>query len=79
MFILQANSEIKTLILKHNRFEDYGADCFSRIMDENVTLQTLDLSWQRFQSKACACIAEGIKVNMIVQQNISLIFCHLFL
>jgi Ran GTPase-activating protein (RanGAP) involved in mRNA processing and transport len=58
----QRNASIKTLMLRHNKFEDVGAQWFHDSMNENVTLETLDLSFNRFQNKGCVLLAQALKV-----------------
>ncbi|XP_052697479.1 leucine-rich repeat-containing protein 74A-like [Crassostrea angulata] len=58
------NASIKTLMLRHNMFEDGGAQWFSDSMNENVTLETLDLSFNRFQNKGCVLLAQALKDNV---------------
>lgn len=59
----QRNAAIKTLLLRHNKFEDKGAEWFNGVLNENVSLETLDLSWNCFQSRGCIMLCEAIKVS----------------
>ena len=61
--LFQNNTDLKTLILRHNGFEDEGAKWLRDAMSENDTLDTLDLSWNHFQWRGCCLIAEGIQVT----------------
>ena len=63
MSLFQNNTDLKTLILRHNCFEDEGAKWLRDAMSENDTLDTLDLSWNHFQWRGCCTIAEGIQVK----------------
>ena len=49
-------------MLRHNKFEDVGANWFAEAMNENVTLETLDISWNMFTTKGCVMIAEALRV-----------------
>lgn len=53
-------------MLRHNMFEDVGAQWFSDSMNENVTLETLDLSFNRFQNKGCVLLAQALKVQPFI-------------
>lgn len=55
---------MKTLILRHNSFEDEGAKLLKDSLIENDTLQSLDLSWNHFQWRGCCTIAEGVAVSL---------------
>ena len=50
-------------MLRHNKFEDVGANWFAEAMNENVTLETLDISWNMFTTKGCVMIAEALRVR----------------
>lgn len=60
------NTDLKTLILCHNSFEDDGAKQLRDALLENDTLITLDLSWNHFQCKGCCYIAEGMAVTRTI-------------
>lgn len=62
-FLFQKNTDLKTLILRHNSFEDKGAKYLKEALIENDTLVRLDLSWNHFQCKGCCLIAEGMMVS----------------
>ena len=49
-------------MLRHNSFEEKGAEWFANALADNVTLETLDLSWNHFQTRGCVIIADALKV-----------------
>ena len=59
-------------MLRHNLFEDEGAQWFSDSMNENVTLENLDLSFNRFQNKGCVLLAHALKVGLSLSLSLSL-------
>lgn len=63
----QKNTDLKTLVLRHNCFEDEGAKLLKEALIENDTLISLDLSWNHFQCKGCCSVAEGMAVSRINQ------------
>ena len=63
MLNLQKNTDLRTLILRHNSFEDEGARLLRDALQENDTMVNLDLSWNHFQWRGCCAIAEGMSVR----------------
>ena len=59
----QKNATLKHLILRHNYFEECGAHHFKDALSTNESLETMDLSWNRFRTRSAMLIAEGIQVG----------------
>lgn len=63
LFLLQKNSSLKHLFLKHNRFEQRAAFYFKHALSHNITLETLDLSWNCFSTRSVTLVAKGVQVS----------------
>ena len=59
----QKNTTLKHIILRHNYFEERGAHHFKDALSTNESLETMDLSWNRFRTRSAMLIAEGIQAS----------------
>ena len=60
--IQKKNRLLKHLDLSHNNFGDEGGRFLGQYIGSNETLESFDISWNKFQYKAAKEIAIGIKV-----------------
>ncbi|KAH9499563.1 hypothetical protein Btru_078124 [Bulinus truncatus] len=57
------NVTIKTLLLGHNEFSDWGGKVIGDALARNLTLEDLDLSWNHLRRYGAVGVARGLQVN----------------